>query len=624
MPVIQLPRDTRWGELGAGIGTGLNALVEGYMTKQANEGVAQIMSDPSIADTDKQSRAYKQFGERGSDIYKQFVTTQVLGATLAQKKAETEKERAQTLALTGKDDIVRMLMGLPKTGATTGAATTPEAAATLGVLGGTAPTVPPPTASSNSTVTNSIGEKYSYDPQKGWSDPNKPWDATTSTTTPSPTVKALSSSSGTTASTPVGALSGESPIALMIDQRAKSGGVTFTPEEKRSLILQTAAHLQTTSGLSEIMGPTDKAIEQKQKGMKFPSELSTAQAGATTAKAGAEAAPAVATAAAQRAPLTVPKEQAELTTAQAGAAVAAPLKQAELTSAQSAAEASRPVDVPTELVSRSFPTFSPEQSQAVALAGKTGGNKAVNAEVSKIVEANAKGAGLSESTSKFVRDLASYGAITERFANEMVVAPERLGLLSGSGLKARAEGYGLPIGDPQLLALLNSQKLAAATAARENGNWGVSGTNLTLSKDTSANIDKTAMSNVMMFAGTADQKIKEAAVERAIYEGNPRAQAAIDQAIQPWKNIQAITNTLSATTVQDTPKSKERDVVYFMGNQVDPNTMRALVRQDNTEYKVKPQGVDKRTTYTGLDLWGMATAVGTDPAEMLRRMGGKP
>jgi hypothetical protein len=368
------------------------------------------------------------------------------------------------------------------------------------------------------------------------------------------------------------------------------------------------------------MAPVDKAIALKKEAAKFPSELASAQAGATTAQAGAVTAGA-------KAQVDLAEAQQKLADLQAAAPTVGPRAAAETQLAQQNAAATKPVRVDPNETMRSFPTFSPEQAQAVDGAGQAGGIKAATAEVAKIVDANAKGAGLSTDSIKFARDAASYGAITERFANEMVADPSKLGLISLSGIKARLEERGLPAFDPSLVNMLQSQRLAAATAARENGNWGVSGTNLQLSKQTSANIDKTVLSNVMMFAGTAAQKLSEAEVEKAAYAGNPRAQAAIDQAVQPWRNIQKMTDTLNSTTVPvdpSKPKGAERDVMYFMGNQVNPNTMVPIVRQDNTSYAVKPREGDKTTSYTGADIFAMARAAGIDPALMLQKLGGKP
>jgi len=616
MPVIQLPKDTRYGDIGAGLGNLIGSAIQAYQANKTSEGVAQIMSDPSIAESDKQSQAYKKFGVQGGEIYKQFIASQVLGATIQEKKAEAAKNLAAVGQQTGREDIIRQLFGLPASGATAAGGGLPASTQSTLPATTTAPTVSststPPTPSTASVLSDSMKTTSSTEPTVNVTDtPLTPARVAPAPTTPSPS-PIVSALGGTPTAVST------SPIERMIDQRAAAGGVTFTPEEKQALVLQTAAHLRTTNGLSEIMAPTDKAIEQKQKGTKFPIEVETAASNATTAAAGA-------TTSVAKAGVDLEKANQELAALKEKAPFVGPRAAAETQTAQQTAAASAPVKMSVEQVAQSFPTFSPEQQQAVALAGQTGGAKAAAAEVSKQVDANAKGA-VTEATAKFARDAASYGVITERFAREMAAAPDKLGLLSGSGLRARAEAYGLPIGDSQLLSLLNSQKLAAATAARETGNWGVSGTNLTLSKQTSANIDKTAMSNIMMFAGTAAQKIKEAEVEKAVYEGNPRAQAVIDQAIQPWKNIQAMTDTLTSYVdrTKAIPGINERDVTYFMGNQVDPNTMRALVRQDATEYKVKPQGTDKRTSYTGEDIFALARAAGIDPAAMLKRLGGSP
>ncbi len=391
-------------------------------------------------------------------------------------------------------------------------------------------------------------------------------------------------------------------------------GVTFTPEERANLATITKGHLSQKTGLGEMMAPVDAAIKMKVGGAELPSKLDKAASEAVTAAAGAKTAVAKGAAdlAEQEARLEETKAKTE--------------------SARQVAAAGRPVEVDLPKLQANFPTFSPEQQQAVSVAGRAGGLTGVNKEISRIVEDNAKGAGLSTDSIKFARDAASYGAITERFANEMVADPSRLGALNLSGIKARLEERGLPIGDPTLVNLLQSQKLAAATAARENGNWGVSGTNLTLSKQTSANIDKTPLSNLMMFAGTAAQKISEAEVEKAAYAGNPRAQAAIDQAVQPWKNIQRMTDTLNSTTVPvdpEKPTGAQRDVMYFMGNQVSPNTMVPIVRQDNTMYKIKPKEGEKTSELSGIDIVNATRAAQKnrpwmDPVSMLKELGGNP
>lgn len=154
MPVIQLPRDTRWGELGKGLGDALTNVIEGYQDKQASEGVAAILGDPNIADTKKYAAAVKQFGALGGTKYKEAIATQVLQATIAQKQAEALKDTAAATAGAGREKLIRDLLGLPApattgaaptSGATTGAGAPAPGNAIADVLGGgpaTAPAAP--------------------------------------------------------------------------------------------------------------------------------------------------------------------------------------------------------------------------------------------------------------------------------------------------------------------------------------------------------------------------------------------------------------------------------------------------------------------------------------------------
>ncbi len=601
MPVIQLPKDTRWGDLGTGLGQVIGGALEGYANKQADQSVAQIMEDPLLTEPAKLTKIMKEV-PNGLERYKGLVTTQVLQATVAEKQAQAAKNQSTADQQLNMENMIRIGNGLPPKTAAPTTNVLPQAPAPVAPV---APVAAAPAATPTSVIPDVLA---------GGSAVAAPAE------TPAAAAAAPSASSATVSAlggTPEPALT---PFAQEVDRRGRMGGVTFTPDERKSLVDQVTMHLMNKGGWSEAMAPVDKAIALKNQAAKFPSELASSQAGATTAAAGAVTAGA-------KAQVDLAEAQAKLKELETKAPYTGPKTAAETERAQQEAAANRPGTTTPAAVAATFPSFSPEQNQAVALAGQTGGPKAATAEITKIVDANAKGAGLSTDSIKFARDAASYGAITERFANEMVADPSRLGALNLSGIKARLEERGLPIGDPTLVNLLQSQKLAAATAARESGNWGVSGTNLTLSKQTSANIDKTPLSNLMMFAGTAAQKISEAEVEKAAYAGNPRAQAAIDQAVQPWRNIQKMTDTLNSTTVPvdpEKPKGAERDVMYFMGNQVNPNTMVPIVRQDNTPYQVKPREGDKTSSYTGADIFAMARAAGIDPAEMLRKLGGKP
>ncbi len=599
MPVIQLPKDTRWGDLGTGLGQVIGGALEGYANKQADQSVAQIMEDPLLTEPAKLTKIMKEV-PNGLERYKGLVTSQVLQATVKEKTAEAAKNQAAADQAGGQSDLIRMLNGLPPKAAAPTTNVLPQAPAPV------APVAPVASAAPAATAASVIPDVLAG----GSTGAAAPATEAAPTTSPSPTVSAL-----TGAPTP-----GATPLERMIDERAAMSGVTFTPAERANLVIITNGHLSRQSGLGEVMAPVDAAIKMKQGGAEFPSKVASSQAGAATAQAGAATAGA-------KAQVDLAESQAKLDELKAKAPTVGPRAEAETERAQQEAAANRPGTTTPAAVGATFPSFSPEQNQAVALAGQTGGPKAATAEIAKIVDANAKGAGLSTDSIKFAREAASYGAITERFANEMVADPSKLGALNLSGIKARLEERGVPIGDPTLVNMLSSQKLAAATAARENGNWGVSGTNLQLSKQTSANIDKTVLSNIMMFAGTAAQKLAEAEVEKSAYAGNPRAQAAIDQAVQPWRNIQKMTDTLNSTTVPvdpAKPDGAQRDVMYFMGNQVNPNTMVPIVRQDNTMYAIKPREGEKTKSLSGTDIFNAARVAGIDPAEMLRQLGGKP
>ncbi len=601
MPVIQLPKDTRWGDLGTGLGQVIGGALEGYANKQADQSVAQIMEDPLLTEPAKLTKIMKEV-PNGLERYKGLVTTQVLQATVKEKQAEALKNTIAAGLQQSRTSNMNEVLGVPTPSAPgtlpTSTAPSPGGPTTASVLGGAAVAAPTaPTGVAGAVLSGSAPESTPT--------PSAPA-APTPTATPTPTAPP------TAAPTGLGAR-----ISQIIDTRAAALGVTVTPEEKATLIPDIAAHV----GAGTSFGPTiDAFLKEKQGAAKFPSELAKSQSEAETSAAGA-------TTARAKAAVDLAETQAKLDELKSKAPYTGPKTAAETERAQQEAAANRPGTTTPAAVAATFPSFSPEQNQAVALAGQTGGPKAATAEITKIVDANAKGAGLSTESIKFARDAASYGAITERFANEMVADPSRLGLLTTSGIKAKLESYGIGAADQGLQNLLQSQKLAAATAARENGNWGVSGTNLSLSKQTSANIDKTPLSNLMMFAGTAAQKIGEAEVEKAAYAGNPRAQAAIDQAVQPWRNIQKMTDTLNSTTVPADPakpKGAQRDVMYFMGNQVDPGTMVPIVRQDNTMYTIKPKEGEKTKSLSGADIFAAAREVGVDPAEMLRRLGGKP
>lgn len=96
MPVINLPQDTRWGDLGKGLGTVLAAGAGAYAQNQVQAGVAEIMQDPSLSEQDKGVQALKKFGKPGYETYNKLVETQVLQGQLKDVLAQAGLRTVQT------------------------------------------------------------------------------------------------------------------------------------------------------------------------------------------------------------------------------------------------------------------------------------------------------------------------------------------------------------------------------------------------------------------------------------------------------------------------------------------------------------------------------------------------
>jgi hypothetical protein len=122
MPVIQLPQDTRWGDLGAGLGNVIGSVLQGVQKKQAQAGVAQVMQDPSIPEDKKAVKILEKFGDVGYNEYKQAKTLELLGGQVKDTLADA-KIKELTAARQG------MLMGQvgAATSGRTGAGTTASA-----------------------------------------------------------------------------------------------------------------------------------------------------------------------------------------------------------------------------------------------------------------------------------------------------------------------------------------------------------------------------------------------------------------------------------------------------------------------------------------------------------------
>ncbi len=98
MPVINLPRDERWGDLGKGLGSVLGAVISTVADNAVQQGVAQIQQDGSIPEDKKPMEIQKKFGPQGI-------------AALAKINALSEQQATikNTLALGKLNDIKAQL-----------------------------------------------------------------------------------------------------------------------------------------------------------------------------------------------------------------------------------------------------------------------------------------------------------------------------------------------------------------------------------------------------------------------------------------------------------------------------------------------------------------------------------
>jgi hypothetical protein len=94
MPVIQLPTDRRWGDLGAGLGALIGQVVQARQDNQTATGVGQIMQDPNVSDDQKLPEVLRQYGDRGANIYTQIIRSQVLRGQLGLQQSEVAKNQA--------------------------------------------------------------------------------------------------------------------------------------------------------------------------------------------------------------------------------------------------------------------------------------------------------------------------------------------------------------------------------------------------------------------------------------------------------------------------------------------------------------------------------------------------
>lgn len=81
MPVINLPRDERWGDLGKGLGGIIGGVLSAYSEHQTTSQVGEILQDPNIAENKKELEVLKKTGRKGLEIYDQLTKSQQMQAT---------------------------------------------------------------------------------------------------------------------------------------------------------------------------------------------------------------------------------------------------------------------------------------------------------------------------------------------------------------------------------------------------------------------------------------------------------------------------------------------------------------------------------------------------------------
>lgn len=102
MPVIQLPKDTRWGDLGNALGGAVTKIVDAYSQQQAQQDIMGALQDPDLNDAGKQKEMLKRAAKypNGLELVGKLLKAQEMQAQIAGTQARTGLTQAQT-GLTG-------------------------------------------------------------------------------------------------------------------------------------------------------------------------------------------------------------------------------------------------------------------------------------------------------------------------------------------------------------------------------------------------------------------------------------------------------------------------------------------------------------------------------------------
>ena len=514
MPVIQLPKDTRFGELGQGLGSAIGSIVTALKDREIQQGVAEIMQDQSIAGPDKGVQALKKFGDKGYTFYQQFVKSQVLDAqlkdTLADVGLKEIKRRAEEAKLPTVSAQAEAQVGLTKSSTAENLANAERMRVLMG------PQAANLGAQTAQTQAQTATEEALRQPRVAGA-----------------VAGALEKSESVDTQRMQNAATGQALLGEGVPVPPTVGrGLEVAPEQPA--LAQPPA--SSTTRVDALLAPYEKILP--------PDQMAQVRATYSANAASRD-----------------PKQRAK--------ALDAAVDQA-----NTLAAAQRKVEKPTPL-----PTDA----------------------------------------AKVARAASEYGTSMETFVNELARDPGKVGLLGGAGLKAVLDRYGVPIGDQPLSTMFETQKQLIADQAK-SGSVFMSGQTIKLAKDISPNVNRSPLANLMSAGAVADRQIASIDTELDRFKDTAVNTEGLKRARSYWERIQKITSSIQSHVVTDERGGNERTVMYFMGNQVNPLSMKPLVKNDNTKYKIKT-GPDSRKEITGAELFALSPRLGNkDPAQILREL----
>jgi hypothetical protein len=102
MPVVNLPQDTRFGDLGKGLGGLVGAIAQGVQQQQAQAGVAEVMQDQTMSEPQKYAKILKDHGTLGQELYTKAVQNQFMQSKIKDITSEIGKRTVETAAAQAK------------------------------------------------------------------------------------------------------------------------------------------------------------------------------------------------------------------------------------------------------------------------------------------------------------------------------------------------------------------------------------------------------------------------------------------------------------------------------------------------------------------------------------------